>query len=113
MITDTIYAYIAQYYYFPKFEDLGTTVRTYTPYEQASYIASDMEQDPHNHFNKAVIYIRSQLEHSSEDQEVPRDSTMSKLTKTITIYQDITPLDIRGVKAEYTTISCKRKGYTL
>lgn len=76
MTSNNIYAYVAHYYSFLKPEGLGTKLCTYTLYKQASYVASDMEQEPHKRFDKAVVCIRSQLEHSPDGYEVPRDITI-------------------------------------
>ena len=66
MEDDNIYSYILAYNSFLKFEELGPHKRTYSPYEIAVYISSDLEKDPNTRFEKGIDYVRQQLQRSPD-----------------------------------------------
>ena len=58
MEEDNIYTYLNMYNAFLMFEQLGTTSRTYTDYEQAVYITTDLDRDTHHRFDKGIAHVR-------------------------------------------------------
>ena len=83
---DNVYTYINDYNSFLKFEFLENNKRTYSPFEIAVYVADDLEKDPHKRFDKGIDYIRSQLKHSTDGINVPRDISLTKIGKTVCKY---------------------------
>ena len=86
MEEDNIYTYLNMYNAFLMFEQLGTTSRTYTAYEQAVYITTDLDRDTHHRFDKGISHVRMQLKHSTDGISVSKDITASKIAKTICKY---------------------------
>ena len=76
-----IYIYIHSYNAFLKFEELGTNQRTYSPYEVAVNIITDLENNIHNRFEKGIDYVRNQLHRSPDDLQVSRDIIIGKIAK--------------------------------
>ena len=86
MDEDNIYSYILAYNSFLKFEELGPNKRTYSPYEIAVYITSDLERDLTNRFEKGIDYVQQQLRSSPDGTIVSRDILIGKISKTICKY---------------------------
>ena len=89
MPEDNIYTYILSYNAFLKFEELGPSKRTYSPYEVAVTILTDLENDIHNRFDKGIDYVRNQLHRSPDGYTVSRDITIGKIAKTICKYSPL------------------------
>ena len=83
MDDDNIYKYVNAYNAFLKFEELGPSKRRYTPYEVAVSIANDLENEPHNRFEKGIDHVRQQLQRSTDGSTVPKSISINKIAKTI------------------------------
>ena len=81
MEEDNIYTYLNMYNVFLMFEQLGTTSRTYTEYEQAVYITTDLDRDTHHRFDKGIAHVRMHLKYSTGSISVTKDITSSKIAK--------------------------------
>ena len=77
MDNNNIYKYVNAYNAFLKFEELGPSKRRYSPYEVAVSIANDLENEPHNRFEKGIDHVRQQLQRSIDGTAVPKSISIN------------------------------------